>query len=188
MKKVLQKIFSGLGVTILLGFVGCFASNVIAHPIGNGNIAWWESMGQPSGGAARFVWAETNWHEHQFTVYVETTTGKIFRCCPAGQKGWEETTLKERVKESTCKWYRERLARLTFSNIDVSRVKDCVLMPWTFEWVADDEMYVILEDGSVWKWHHYWGLPQMIGFGCGVPLLVEILGWGTIIFLSRRRQ
>jgi hypothetical protein len=185
-----KSFFNAFGalVVILLGLGSCVASNWISHPFGNGNIAWWESLGQPPDGAASFSWAVPNWSEHRLQLYVKTTTGKTYSCCGSKKQGWEEASLKEELKESICKWYRDRLTQLIFSNIDVSQVKDCTLMPWSMEWFADEDMYVILESGSVWKWHHYWGLPQMIGFGCGIPLLVEILGWITFILLNRRKK
>jgi hypothetical protein len=56
------------------------------------------------------------------------------------------------------------------------------------EWIRDDDFFVILEDGSVWKWRIYTGFDIQTAFQCGLPLATTGIGWGLIALIRYTRR
>lgn len=65
------------------------------------------------------------------------------------------------------------------------RVKDCGLK-FAFEWVVDETVYTILEDGSVWKWSFTYGFGTFFIYWIGGLIFGLIVGILLSIYIWRR--
>jgi hypothetical protein len=62
---------------------------------------------------------------------------------------------------------------------------------WAFEWVTDTTQFALLEDGSVWTWHHYVGFAPELMLVCQSAVAGGLLGvfvMGTAWAARRRRS
>jgi hypothetical protein len=55
------------------------------------------------------------------------------------------------------------------------------------EWINDDDFVVILQDGTVWKWHYYNNFLDTIRLASGLALLGIPLGWAVIVLAKQRK-
>ena len=194
-----NRVFRALLITLAFGVPGCLLSQWIGSNLNNGRWAWWHSLGTPPGGAIRFVHVEIRYidgdssrHNRTAVVYVETSRKQVFHCC-AQEEEWQQGNFREDKNGrvfGNCQPAYDLATHPAFSRFR-GKVIDCTRVIWSMEWIANEDFFVILEDGSVWKWHYYTGLDALsLAYTCGLPLAIIGLGWGVIALIryTRRRS
>src|SRR5687768_16481483 len=70
----------------------------------------WESLGSPPESPTRFVAGKVGeypggetYNGRETTIYVETSSGKIYRCCSNGNTSWLETTKNDVIERNWAK-------------------------------------------------------------------------------------
>jgi hypothetical protein len=185
-KTVMKMRLSLVWTPIIFALAACFVLEVLSWPIDSGDWEWWQPLGKPGAGAIRF-WAITpDWNNRTVQIYVETANSTVRSCCsPDGS--WEETKSPIQKGRSTCEGFQDpRSKQLVVSNLP-SKIVDCTKMSWSMEWINDDDFFVILDDGSVWKWNYYHNPMQGIPFVCGLPVGAAILGLIIAVYAKKRQ-
>lgn len=183
--KILQKIVSGILISLVFGAVGFFVAWLIMRGVENGVFTQWQPLGIPSEGAEIFVSYQFDSGRDSNNVYVETLSGKLF-LYHTDSKTWQETTdfPSDQGMASEC-----NLSIASMQNT-ISKLphpaKDCIEKVWSWEWATDTDIFVIITDGSVWKWRDYTSLGLGFGITCGSPVLAIIIGWGTVWAFRRK--
>jgi hypothetical protein len=101
-------------------------------------------------------------------IYIETVSGKIYGrqvfVQPAEQTGWEPASLPDVLHDFKCIHLHGEYEEPFFARLHLP-IRDCLQIPWSREWVADNTFIVILEDDSLWQLHQRWtNLPFLACF------------------------
>lgn len=170
----------------MFGAIAFFVGGMLLSGVQSGSWEWWQSFGKPEAGAMRFWGIKPNHNNHTVQVYVETARGIVYSCCSNPSGSWEEAKSPIDKGSSTCAGFQDPTSKQrTFSNLP-GKIVDCTRMMWSWEWVANDDFFVILEDGSVWKWNYYNSPGQIIPFLCEIPIAAVILGCFIAVTAGKR--
>jgi len=180
--KTIQKVITGILISLVLGAVGFFVAYLIMQWISNGVFAQWQPLGTPPEGTERFVGYKLGPSRSDDNLYVETLEGKIFHCCTSEQI-WQERTLPEYIAPASACDAPGIMKKNIFSKLRYP-VKNCMIVTWSVEWEPDRDIVVILTDGTAWKWRDYTSLKLGFSITCGLPILAIIIGWG-MVWVSR---
>ena len=190
MKKTASKINwrkTALSLLIILicGAVGFFIAFGLMGKKADGYFAWWQSMGTPPEQPHRIAGFDVYPDEDSVDIYVETTKGSIYVHRKDSEK-WEMANLPQDLYIYPC--YEHDVVRQPyFANLP-AQVLDCYQVLWSLEWTTDKTYFVILEDSSVWQWHHRIGFDTLFAFLCGGPIIGLVIGWGLAEIAWRRHQ
>ena len=106
-------------------------------------------------------------------VVVQSLSGNRYISCPSGWQPWNNMSS-EPWQLLACAGDPPTSYSPDFDSLPHA-VKDCKLT-YTIEWELSQEVYVILDDGSVWQWVFTYGLGTMIGYWINGLLLGLVVG------------
>jgi len=166
-KKIIKVVLIVISFTIGGFLVGLFVQSPIVETISNGTFTRWHTLGAPPEKITRLLDIEQ--YGAQGVIYAETETNQVFCCCPQAIGEWEETKAPEYLHGQTCGSLPPK------SSPHPQSVKAC-FEEAAFEWVTDRYQYALVEDGTVWLWHHYIGLDTIIKIVFISSLIGGVLG------------
>jgi hypothetical protein len=143
----------------------------------------WRSLGRPPEAIERIIGMGPGFGP--VDVYVKTDADHIYRGCLTGCANWERVDSWNGFPGFNCTYQ---------SDTDLSRfqglpgkVKQCIEIQAT-EWVRDDTMFVLLEDGTIRRSRFYSGMDTgLLSIGIG-GLIGIVLGIASTLFLIRRSK
>ena len=170
-----RRLLTTAAILILLPCLGLGGSVAFLRARQAGMLTRWRSLGAVPGGGVEILTADIG------VVYVAAATGKLYGCKhrgrPAAGDCWYEAqeplTIDDKANFDTRVFQGEVVAPsgTVVDSLDVAiwRAED------TFE-----TRYVLLEDGTVWKWEYdvgsYWSLTMLIlGLAAGLVLAVVVV-------------
>ena len=174
----LLRLLATLVILAVLPCLGLVGSSVYLRARQAGALSRWRSLGAPPGGGVDIVTGDTN------VVYVRASTGSVYSCEHRATRGaqdcWDTAQEplridpKAKFDKSLYEGEVELPAETVVDSLDVA------------VWYAEDAFetrYVLLDDGTVWKWDYdvgaYWSLLILI-LG---PLAGLVLGIGAAVAL-----
>ena len=166
-KKIVKVVLTVVAFTIGGFLVGLFIQSPIVETISDGTFTRWRTLGSPPEKITRLL--GIGQYGAQNVIYAETETDQVFRCCPQAIGEWEETKAPEYLYGQICGSLPLK------SSPPPQAVKGC-FEEAAFEWVTDRYQYALLEDGTVWLWHHYVGLDTIIKIVLISSLIGGVIG------------
>jgi hypothetical protein len=169
-------------VTVVLFVIGIIITLVTFDIITNGAWIQWRSLGIPPGGAKQFV--AVDYRKQVVVVSVKSSPTRYYQHVYDRKRDWEEAREPSGPFENSCTEFDIKGA--AFKRLPGKTV-GCL-----YYWVPlgeqlDVTTFVLLEDGSVWKWHQSPINPflMLAIIVCPTPLILMI-GWVT--FRIKRRK
>jgi hypothetical protein len=163
---------------IILPFASMAAGVLAAWVIDSGALRKWEPLDTPPGGATELVDANDTY------VYVRNNSGILYRCPVC----WEESPPLDRLlvdPDRPCPGAQANSPPPPGEVVDHLSGRVCYVDAWT------DFEYVLLSDGSVWKWIRFSGFygsliyPVMAIIACMLGLIPPMLAILTSIFRKK---
>jgi hypothetical protein len=162
---------------------------VIYFAFMSGVFVRWENLGPPPEEAEKIVALEEEVYDYTFypSVYVETITENIYKCCRGSKdysKAWELVNPSE-VKSSneTCS------IRLSESTVKKG-VRNTARMECPWEWNNDSAKFEIREDGSVLRWRHSqtaWNLLECLFVSPAIGFLIGSIPLWVFLWRNLKR-
>jgi len=179
MKGIIRVALVVVGCTVL-GFIGGLViQSPLSKVISEGAFTRWRSLGSPSERMISLLGIGQYGPDH--VVYAETEAGNVYRCCPRSVGQWERAEPPKYVSDQPC-WRLPRRA-----SPPPRPVRDCVEIAM-YEWATDRTQFALLDDGTVWMWHHHVGLETLLRIVCGSSLLGGVFGLLLAWHRERREQ
>lgn len=178
-----------ISITCGFGILGFFVGSKLFGVYTSGKFARWISLGVPPEKAIRISRLYPNHREETVEVEVETISGNFYRY-DTDQNKWIKVAYYEAQQPEhigSC----DRIPSAAFDsflNTLPSKPVDCETMIWSWEWIANDVHFIVLEDGSVWWWHYYTGFDRLAFFLCSGTLVGILLGLSIFIILRHRQH
>jgi hypothetical protein len=145
----------------------------------------WQSLGAPPGGADRIVSVNKIQLDSWVEVSVSTNSGEIYIHPGKAGSDWQAASDPRGQVPSDCAESILKHNEPSF-NLLPGPPKRCASVMWSWEWTTDSDLFVILEDGSVWRWHINHSFSDMVLWQCVTPLVFVGIGW--IIYIAVRRM
>ncbi len=179
-------------VLILLPCLGLVGSSVYLQARQAGALSRWRSLGAPPGSGVDIVAATTK------VVYVRSSTGQIYICNHRAARGaqdcWDEAEEPVPLDPDA-----RPDMRVFEGNVEppAGTVVDTLEVSLWYPEDAFETRYVLLGDGTVWKWEYdvgaYWSLLILIlgplgGFVLGIGAATALWAPVALRALRRRRQ
>ena len=177
-------------ILILLPCLGLVGSSVFLRARQAGALSRWRSLGAPPGSGVDIVTGDTH------VVYVRASTGSVYACehraTREAQDCWDTAQEplridpKAKFDKSLYEGEVELPAETVVDSLNVA------------VWYAEDAFetrYVLLDDGTVWKWDYdvgaYWSLLILIlgplgGLLLGIGAAVAL--WAPVAVQALRRR
>jgi hypothetical protein len=175
MRRIIRFALIVVACTVLGLLAGLVLQSPILKVISEGTFTRWRSIGSPSEEISSLLGVGQYGPGH--VVYVETEAGDVYRCCPQAPGQWEKTDLTRYMYDQACVDLPRRAAP------PPQPALACVEIA-AYEWVTDRTQYALLEDGTVWIWHHHVGLDTLLEIIGGSSLVGGLAG----VLLAWRRQ
>jgi len=157
----------------------CFGSAITPNVDTAARRIKWTSLGKPPEAAVKIIGSFVC--DRSSGVVVQSASGGRYIACPSGWQPWNNVSS-EPWQLLACLGNPPTSYSPGFETLP-HPVKDCKLT-YTSEWVLAQEVYVILEDGSVWQWIFTYGLGTIIGYwiiglllGLAVGIMLSIQVW-----------
>ena len=183
----LRKKLMAICIVFVFSLGGCFAAYWLFGQYAEGKFLRWISLGTPPGKAVQVEGLYAHWQERVVDVYVQTSSGKIRWYSAKDGGNWEETSLPQsNLYWGSCDRLPDTTLTPFFGNLP-EKVIDCKAMLWQWEWFTEETFVVILEDGSVWQWHHDTGYDRLGAFLCG-GMAVGALSGATLSAVILRKR
>ena len=176
--KIIKIVLIIIAFTIV-GFIGgLFVQSPILNIISDGVFTRWRPLGSPPEKITNLL--GVGLYSGQRVVYGETDNNQVFRCCPQAIGEWEEAEATAYIYDQEC------MSLPPKSSPPPGEVKDCVEIA-ALEWVTDRKQYALLEDGTVWTWHHHISLGTLLSIICISTIIGGIIGI-LFVWQSERRK
>jgi len=164
--------------TLLIAFIGAalggFIGNAIFEgPVTAGKFSHWRSLGLPEGKIPVSITGGA-YCDKGDGVEVSTADGELFQYCE--KKWYASTSSPSRGVYSLlpCSADQPTMHNPGFGALP-SPVASCAMI-FQWEWSSDELVYVVLEDGSVWRWYYPMNLGVLITYVGGGIVLGLIAG------------
>jgi hypothetical protein len=169
-------------VAVVLFIIGIIITLLTFGTITNGALIPWQSVGLPPGGAKQFV--AIDYLKNIVVVRGKSSTTSFYQHVYDRKGNWEETSKPSGPLENNCVEFME--SRSEFKRLP-GKTMDCLDYSVPIGEQLDTTTFVILEDGSVWKWHQPPTNPfhLLALIVCPTPLVL-LIGWTT--FRIKRRK
>lgn len=183
----MNKRWRGLGIALLItlgcAVLGYFAGNALNQLILSDALVRWQELGSPPGGADQFVTVDKRIQSDDVELSVKSTTGETY--VQRGQKSsaWELTANPAGQTLYDCGESFTKNRDPSYDLLPGEPVR-CGSIIWSWEWTSDTDLFVILADGSVWRWHVKHPFGESILYQCGTPLGFVAVGW--VVYLALR--
>jgi hypothetical protein len=178
----------GWMITILLAILGGVAGYIYTSLYNAGWLAQWQRYTALPEKAVSFrVFVPISWGDTADPV-VETVSGRIYQYnTPAG--AWDELVDFQKddpqyIMAGGCNEH-ERPFPGAFFRLPAA-MSACSRVRWSFEWFANANYYVVLENGSVWLWKQRSSPATSVSFLGWDELTAICIGW-LAIWLYRLR-
>jgi hypothetical protein len=177
-------IFSGLFL-LASAVCGYFAARWIEPSImerlWNGDSVQWQSIGSPPGGASRIISTGQEYNTREIAVLA--INGRAYHCCDQTALVWEEAEHNQPQPRLAC----GALTAFPTAN-PPGKIVDCAEIS-NWEPATSKTIFVVLEDGTVWRWHLdvFLLTPLIIQFVCG-PLIGLIMGMSLLCLWGKVRE
>jgi hypothetical protein len=166
-KKIIRVAGVVVGCTVLGFLGGLVIQSPLSKVISEGAFTRWCSLGSPSERITNLLWIGQYGPDH--VIYAETEAGNVYRCCPQGPGQWERAERPEYVWDQEC-W------RLPPRASPPPRpVRACVEIG-AYEWGTYRTQFALLDDGTVWMWHHETNIGTLFVIVCWSSLLGGVVG------------
>jgi hypothetical protein len=176
-----RRIRIGLLVTLGCATLGYFVGAKMNQLALSDAFVHWQALGSPPGGADQFVAADIGIQTDAVDLSVRSASGETY--VYRGAKGgvWELTTEPAGQAPYDCAESFTKNRDPSYDLLPGEPVR-CGSIVWSWEWTTDTDLFVILEDGSVWRWHVRHGISDAILWQCGLPLVFVAVGW--VVYLG----
>jgi hypothetical protein len=165
------KIAISLIVIVITSAIGMWISSEItpdAHS--EAQKIHWSSLGSPPEPAEKINGVFLC--EQSYGVIIESTSGAGYIACPSGWQTWNNP-ITAPMPLDKCSGDPPTQYSPGFKDLPLP-VKDCAFR-FQNEWAIVENVYVILDNGSVWQWNFTYGI------GNALIYLVGGLFWGLIV-------
>jgi hypothetical protein len=129
----------------------------------------WTSRGSPPEPAEKITGVFLC--EDQYGVIVESTAGNGYIACPSGWQPWDKPDITPMLLD-TCRGNPPTSYSPAFETLP-RPVRACAFR-YMNEWTIVENVYTILDDGSVWEWNFTFGIGNVIA------QYINGLFWGFI--------
>ncbi len=156
--------------------IGAIISPSIVQQMRDGVFTSWQSLGSPPEHITRLLGYEFG-DRGRILVRVETNSGTLYQCCSQENVDWHKVTPSDLVYMDAC------FDLPPQANAPPPIVISCVEV-FAFEGATDRTQFVLLDDGSIWTWHHYVNFIPEIGIICTSSFVGGLLGIVVIIVMK----
>lgn len=188
----MHKKFLAICIVSILGLGGCFVAFWLSGEYSKGKYPQWVSLGTPPEKAIQIVGLYPRWEigkleEGKFVdVYVQSPSGRIRQYSAVDKRDWIEADLPEsNLFSGECNLLPESVFTSHFDDLQ-TEVIDCKMMEWQLEWSTEATFFVLLEGGSVWRWHYNSGFARLLSLLCKGTVIGMFLGVVLSVVTLRR--
>jgi hypothetical protein len=146
-----MRTFNRLGfvifLAVLLPAIGLAAGILIGRAWNSGAFARWQRLPDPPASPVQIVGGSAR------DVYIQASDGQVYSCNPSDGPCWaqDEKPATSPAQSGDCEQY-----PLHYSVSPApGKVVDSLQIQWCHFEAGEETNYVVLEDGSVWRWQHW---------------------------------
>jgi len=169
-----KRVLFTLLIALLGAILGGVASNAIFKgPVTAGKFSHWRSLGAPPGETPISITGGA-YCEKGDGVEVSTADGDLFQNC---EKQWfPSASSPSRGTYSLMECWEGKPTQHNpgFSSLPANVISCGMQFQW--EWASDEYVYVVLEDGSVWRWYYPMNLGMVLVYVGGGIMLGLVVG------------
>lgn len=174
-----MRIIKSLAVLLIFVVVGCLGGYLVASTGQSSSNTRWQRLSDPPEKAVRIV-EIGNYGSEAHSITVATADGTQYDCCGPWPADWSRVAYPKERYGPTC----EQVTSTLIQELPGKPV-DCTFVS-QFEWVSEQYLAAVLEDGSVWRWHYRFGLDTLfVGAELG-GLIGLATGIIAAIFIYRK--
>jgi hypothetical protein len=163
--------------------IGVAISPSLVRQMREGAFTSWQPLGTPPEPITRLLGNEAG-DRGRNLVRVETKSGALYQCCSQGNAEWRKVTPSELVYNNAC------FDLPSQATAPPRKIISCVEVA-AFEGAIDRTQFALLDDGSIWMWHHHVNLLAELEIICASSAIVGLLGIGILLsmkVIQRQRQ
>ena len=178
-------VFSAFGLVIALWLLS---------KLSTGEIALWESLGQPPERIVKFAGLYpcsfvAGQGDGKATVFVESVSHTVYSysLCPDKSQQWQAAVVPERLKGFDC-YSTQAVSSAPYFAAFRNDVAQCTSMISSWEIINDRSLFIVLKDNTVWWWREYATLDRLFAFACVGPVIGALVGVAVSIAIQRKRR
>lgn len=171
-----------LALLLLLMLGGCLGGYLFSSKAPSIENIKWQKLPDPPEKAVRIV-EIGNYGGEAHSITVATAAGVQYDCCGPWPADWSKLDYPKQRYGPTC----EQVTSTLMQELP-GRPVDCAFVS-QFEWVTEQYLAAVLEDGSVWRWHYRYGLDTLLGgvvWGGVIGLVVGLITLAINLWKAKR--
>jgi hypothetical protein len=165
-------------IVIVTAIVGFLVARWTVQKFMAGAFVQWQSLGAPPERAVKILRVEPLFPGDRGDISVETIAGQIYHCCRGSNIHWESQESESPYRE-VCGTYSPQPPLEP-----PGQPIDCAETP-EIEWNLNRTTYVVLDDGTVWRWHHAVDFSTSLLLNLGGPCGGAVLGGVVSVLILR---
>jgi hypothetical protein len=183
MKKIMLMFLKYAAITLVLMVGGCTIGYAVSYNGPNPDMIQWEQMPSPPETPVRII-ELGGYGGDRNSITIAAASGAQYTCCGPWPSTWTRVTYDQTRYGPTC----DQIQSTLMDKLPAKPV-DCAFIS-QFEWVTEQYYAALLPDGSIWRWHYYHGLGNIVNgmvYGALVGLVIGV-GWAVYQWIKNRRQ
>lgn len=180
---MIKKVFLNLGLLLIFIITGCLGGYLVASSAGNPASTTWKEMTQPPEKAVRIVEIGGNGSEAN-SITVQSAANRQYECCGPGPSPWVEVASPKTRYGPDC----SQIQTTLFDQLS-GKIVDCAFIS-QFEYTSEQYYAVLMDDGSIWRWHYISGLSTVFGAMVNGMLAGLVIGviWIVVRLWMNRKE